>query len=96
MILESYIQREIRNKLLWLIGLLILILTSHRFVDYLADAASGNDDVSVEADDRSYEADVRRSLLRLSFLRYRDLYRNFNQLPWVLFSGLRSIAPHRI
>ena len=41
MILESYIQREIRNKLLWLIGLLILILTSHRFVDYLADAASG-------------------------------------------------------
>ena len=41
MILESYIHREIRNKLLWLIGLLILILTSHRFVDYLADAASG-------------------------------------------------------
>jgi len=41
MILESYIQREIRDKLIWLIGLLILILTSHRFVDYLADAASG-------------------------------------------------------
>ena len=41
MILESYIQREIRTKLFWLIGLLILILTSHRFVDYLADAASG-------------------------------------------------------
>lgn len=41
MILESYIQKEIRTKLLWLIGLLILILTSHRFVDYLADAASG-------------------------------------------------------
>lgn len=41
MILESYIQKEIRTKLFWLIGLLILILTSHRFVDYLADAASG-------------------------------------------------------
>ena len=41
MILESYIQREIREKLIWLTGLLILILTSHRFVDYLADAASG-------------------------------------------------------
>jgi len=41
MILESYIQREIRAKLFWLMGLLILILTSHRFVDYLADAASG-------------------------------------------------------
>lgn len=41
MILERYIHREVLEKLLWIIGLLILILTSHRFVDYLADAAAG-------------------------------------------------------
>lgn len=42
MILERYIHREIFDKLLWIIGILILILTSNRFVEYLADAASGN------------------------------------------------------
>ena len=41
MILERYIHREVLEKLLWIIGLLILILTSHRFVDYLSDAAAG-------------------------------------------------------
>ena len=41
MILERYIQREILSKLVWIIGILILVLTSHRFVDYLADAAAG-------------------------------------------------------
>jgi lipopolysaccharide export system permease protein len=41
MILERYIHREILSKLVWIIGLLILVLTSHRFVDYLADAAAG-------------------------------------------------------
>ena len=41
MILERYIHREVLQKLLWITGLLILILTSHRFVDYLADAAAG-------------------------------------------------------
>ena len=42
MILERYIQREILEKLIWIIGLLVLILTSHRFVDYLEDAAAGH------------------------------------------------------
>lgn len=41
MILERYIHREVMEKLLWLTGLLVLIITSHRFVDYLADAAAG-------------------------------------------------------
>ncbi len=41
MIIERYIHREILQYLLWLAGLLFLILTSHRFVDYLADAAAG-------------------------------------------------------
>lgn len=41
MILERYIHREILEKLLWLTVLLVLIITSHRFVDYLADAAAG-------------------------------------------------------
>ena len=41
MILERYIHREVLEKLLWLTGLLVLIITSHRFVDYLADAAAG-------------------------------------------------------
>ena len=41
MILERYIHREVLEKLLWLIGLLVLIITSHRFIDYLADAAAG-------------------------------------------------------
>jgi len=41
MILEHYIYREILSRLIWIIGLLMLVLTSHRFVDYLGDAASG-------------------------------------------------------
>ncbi len=41
MIIERYIHREILRYLLWLAGLLFLILSSHRFVDYLADAAAG-------------------------------------------------------
>lgn len=41
MILERYIHREVLEKLLWITGLLILILTSHRFVEYLSDAAAG-------------------------------------------------------
>ncbi|HLB30178.1 MAG TPA: LPS export ABC transporter permease LptF [Gammaproteobacteria bacterium] len=41
MILEQYLQREILEKLIWIIVLLVLILTSHRFVDYLEDAAAG-------------------------------------------------------
>ncbi|MFQ5659944.1 MAG: LPS export ABC transporter permease LptF [Gammaproteobacteria bacterium] len=41
MILERYLYREVLVKLIWIIGLLVLILTSSRFVDYLADAAAG-------------------------------------------------------
>ncbi|MDZ7735282.1 MAG: LPS export ABC transporter permease LptF [Gammaproteobacteria bacterium] len=41
MIIQRYIQQEILRYLLWLAGLLFLILASHRFVDYLADAAAG-------------------------------------------------------
>lgn len=42
MILERYIHREILSKLGWLMVFLVLILTSDKFVDYLADAAAGN------------------------------------------------------
>ena len=41
MILERHIHREILEKAGWILGLLLLVLTSNRFVDYLADAASG-------------------------------------------------------
>ena len=41
MILRRYIHREIVEKLGWIIGLLLLIITSSRFVRYLADAAAG-------------------------------------------------------
>jgi lipopolysaccharide export system permease protein len=41
MILERYIYREILEKLLWVLGLLLLILASNRFVGFLADAADG-------------------------------------------------------
>ena len=41
MILERYIYREILEKLLWILGLLLLILASNRFVGFLADAADG-------------------------------------------------------
>lgn len=42
MILERYIQKEILAKLGWVFTLLLMILVSHRFVDYLADAAAGD------------------------------------------------------
>jgi lipopolysaccharide export system permease protein len=41
MILERYIHSEILTKLAWVIGMLVLILGSQRFVRYLADAAEG-------------------------------------------------------
>ena len=41
MILQRYIHREIFEKIGWIIGLLVLILASNRFVGYLADAAAG-------------------------------------------------------
>ncbi|OGT84520.1 MAG: LPS export ABC transporter permease LptF [Gammaproteobacteria bacterium RIFCSPLOWO2_02_FULL_61_13] len=41
MILERHIQREILEKAGWILGLLLLVLASNRFVEYLADAASG-------------------------------------------------------
>ena len=41
MILRRYIHREIAENLGWIIGLLLLIITSNRFVRYLADAAAG-------------------------------------------------------
>ncbi len=42
MILDRYIQKEILSKLGWIMVFLVLILTSDKFVDYLADAAAGN------------------------------------------------------
>lgn len=41
MIIERYIYREILQRLFWIAGLLILILATHNFVQYLSDAASG-------------------------------------------------------
>jgi len=41
-ILERYLYREILIRLAWITGILLLVLASHRFVDYLADAASGD------------------------------------------------------
>lgn len=41
MILERYIHREILEKIGWIVGLLLLIVASNRFVEYLADAAAG-------------------------------------------------------
>lgn len=41
MILERYIHREILHKAAWIVGLLMLVLASNRFVGYLADAAAG-------------------------------------------------------
>ena len=41
MILRRYIHREIVEKLGWIIGLLLLIITGNKFVGYLADAAAG-------------------------------------------------------
>lgn len=41
MIIRRYIHREILQRFLWVTGLLFLIYSSDKFVDYLADAASG-------------------------------------------------------
>jgi len=40
-LLERYIHREILDKVAWVVGILVLILASNRFVEYLADAAAG-------------------------------------------------------
>lgn len=40
-LLERYIHREILDKVAWIVGILVLILASNRFVEYLADAAAG-------------------------------------------------------
>ena len=41
MIIQRYIYRELLSRLLWILGLLILIFTSNRFVGFLAAAAEG-------------------------------------------------------
>lgn len=41
MILERHIHREILEKSGWVLGVLLLVLASNRFVDYLAEAAAG-------------------------------------------------------
>ena len=41
LIIRRYIYREILHRLLWIAALLLLIVTTDRLVDYLADAASG-------------------------------------------------------
>jgi lipopolysaccharide export system permease protein len=41
MILERHIHREILEKSGWVLAILLLVLASNRFVDYLADAAAG-------------------------------------------------------
>lgn len=41
MIIERYIHREILQRLVWITALLILILATNKFVEYLGDAASG-------------------------------------------------------
>jgi lipopolysaccharide export system permease protein len=41
MILERHMHREILEKAGWILGLLLLVLASNRFVEYLADAAEG-------------------------------------------------------
>ena len=41
MIIERYIHSEILQRLFWIAGLLILVLATNKFVEYLGDAASG-------------------------------------------------------
>ena len=41
MIIERYIHREILQRLFWIAGLLILVLSTNKFVEYLGDAAAG-------------------------------------------------------
>ncbi len=42
MIIQRYIYRELLSKLFWILGLLILVFTSNRFVGFLGDAADGS------------------------------------------------------
>ena len=42
MIIQRYIFRELTQKLFWILGLLILVFTSSKFVGFLADAAEGS------------------------------------------------------
>ena len=42
MIITRYIHKEILQKLAWIVGLLILIFASNKFVGFLSDAAEGN------------------------------------------------------
>ena len=42
MIIHNYIYRELLQKLIWILSLLILIIASNRFVGFLADAAEGS------------------------------------------------------
>jgi len=42
MIIQHYIYRELLQKLVWILGLLILVFTSNKFVGFLADAAEGS------------------------------------------------------
>ena len=42
MIIHNYIYRELLQKLMWILSLLILVIASNRFVGFLADAAEGS------------------------------------------------------
>ncbi len=42
MIIQRYIYKELLQKLLWILGLLVLVFASSRFVGFLADAAEGH------------------------------------------------------
>lgn len=41
LIIERYIHREILQRFVWITGLLLIIITTNKFMDYLGDAASG-------------------------------------------------------
>lgn len=41
MIIERYIHREILQRFVWITGLLLIIITTNKFLDYLGDAATG-------------------------------------------------------
>ena len=41
MIIERYIHREILQRFVWITGLLLIIITTNKFLDFLGDAASG-------------------------------------------------------
>jgi len=41
-IIQHYIYRELSQKLLWILSLLVLVIASNRFVGFLADAAEGS------------------------------------------------------